>query len=485
MPNRESNHRGRMGRDDIRVSRYVPDGSDGVGATGSAGAARQRAPQRGQHSAPRRRTGSSDVRVLRPEGDSRMQPPARANLARAYAERRRKEQRSHAARCGIIIAVACVAALAVGIVAVWGGASLAWPPFGGSGDSADAATQGDDQGIQGTQDSDGPQDASRPSRSTALENDGGIVMTLGGSADTYVRRGEGYVDGGCYAHDRNDGMITDKVTASGEVDATALGDYTVTYTVEDSAGMVATVTRTVHVVDDVDGGWDADGISVFMYHDVYDAANPPKGASDDQNLISTTLLDQQLSWLNEKGYYFPSWAEVRAYVEGGHSLPAKSVVLTFDDGSEGFLAYAIPLLESHRIPATSFVVCSDSDIQDKLSNYASPYVDFQSHSYDMHRAGTSGKGHGGRIYDLTAAEVAGDLEKSADILKSSDAFAYPYGDVSDAAPSGVGQAGFLLAFTTQYGQVHQGDDYARLKRMRVFGTYELGSFEYQAAHGVG
>lgn len=476
MANRENSYKGRGGRDSIRVSHYVPEqtGEKGPG-NDSASDAQRRAQERGQRGGQRRRQSASDVRVLRPGVVPGTQPPARAERARTYAERHRKEQRSRTVRRGILIAVACGVALVVGIVAARGGVGSLLPDNAGSGSGNEPATQG----------ASGSQSAEQGARATGAQNDGSIVMTLGGSADTYVKRGEGYVDGGCYAHDRTDGMITDKVTASGEVDTTTLGDYTVTYTVEDSAGMVATATRTVHVVDDVDGGWDDDGISVFMYHDVYNAANPPEGASSDQNLISTTMLDQQLSWLNENGYYFPSWAEARAYIEGGHSLPAKSVVLTFDDGSEGFLTYAIPLLENHKIPATSFVICSDSDIQDKLSNYASPYVDFQSHSYDLHRAGTSGKGHGGRIYDLTSDEVAEDLKQSADILKTSDAFAYPFGDVSDAAPAGVEQAGFLLAFTTQYGQVHPGDDPMQLKRMRVFGTYELGSFEYQAAHGIG
>lgn len=476
MANRENNYKGRGGRDSIRVSHYVPEqtGEKGPG-NDSASDAQRRAQERGQRGDRRRRQSASDVRVLRPGVVPGAQPPARAEQARTYAERHRKEQRSRAVRRGVLIAVACVVALVVGVVVARGGMGSLLPDADGSSSGSEPASQGT-SGSQGT---------TQSAQATGIQNDGSIVMTLGGSADTYVKRGEGYVDGGCYAYDRADGMITDKVTASGEVDTTTLGDYTVTYTVKDSAGMVATATRTVHVVDDVDGGWDDDGISVFMYHDVYDAANPPEGASSDQNLISTTLLDQQLSWLNENGYYFPSWAEVRAYIEGGHSLPAKSVVLTFDDGSEGFLTYAIPLLENHKIPATSFVICSDSDIQDKLSNYASPYVDFQSHSYDLHRAGTSGKGHGGRIYDLTSDEVAEDLKQSADILKTSDAFAYPFGDVSDAAPAGVEQAGFLLAFTTQYGQVHPGDDPMQLKRMRVFGTYELGSFEYQAAHGVG
>lgn len=484
MAYRENNHRGRVGRDDIRVSRYVPEAPDANGAeTGVGGSVRQQSVRRdqrpSQRSGQRRRQSASEVRVLMPAEPARTQPPARAEQARAYAERHRKEKRSRAVRRGVIIAVACAVALAIGLVAAHGGAGFPLPSLGGQSEGGEASTPGE-------QGSDASQDAGQGSQpAAAAENDGRIVMSLGGGADTYVKHGEGYVDGGCYAHDRDDGMITDKVTASGEVDTTTLGDYTVTYTVEDSAGMVATATRTVHVVDDVDGGWDDDGVSVFMYHDVYDAANPPEGAADDQNLISTTLLDQQLSWLNENGYYFPSWAEVRAYVEGGHSLPAKSVVLTFDDGSEGFLTYAIPLLERHKIPATSFVICSDSDIQDKLTNHASPYVDFQSHSYDLHRAGTSGKGHGGRIFDLSSAEIAEDLEKSADLLKTSDAFAYPFGDVSDAAPSAVKQSGFLLAFTTQYGQVHVGDDPTQLKRMRVFGTYELGSFEYQAAHGIG
>ena len=312
--------------------------------------------------------------------------------------------------------------------------------------------------------------------STGLPNDGRIVMTLAGSADTYVKRGESYVEGGCYAHDAADGQITDKVTASGTVDAQTAGDYTITYTVSDSAGYVATATRTVHVVDEVDGGWDADGIAVFMYHDVYDPANPPEGATTNQNMISTTSLDEQLQWLNDHSYYYPSWAELAAYIEGKHSLPERSCALTFDDGTQGFLNLAIPELEKHKIPATSFLICSDADVLDKLSQHASPYVVFQSHSYDMHRAGYTQKGHGGRIFDMSEEDIVADLDRSAQILKTKDAFAYPFGDVSDIAPEAVKDAGFQLAFTTQYGLVQPGDDAMQLKRMRIFGTYGLDSF---------
>ncbi len=148
MANRENNYRGRVERDDIRVSRYVPeDPVEKVAGSGSASDGQRRVQQRGQ----RLRQPAGDVRVLRPGDGYRTQPPARAEQARAYAERHRKEQRSRAVRRGIIIAVACVAALVVGIVVARGGAGLALPSLGGSGSGDASATQGE-QGTDFSQD---------------------------------------------------------------------------------------------------------------------------------------------------------------------------------------------------------------------------------------------------------------------------------------------------------------------------------------------
>lgn len=387
---------------------------------------------------------------------------SRAEEARGYAERRVKKEsrrRRH-------IAAFIIAAIAVALCVVAAGHGL----------MKNEGKQPEEQNTTAAEEQTTDETEDTSEDSTGLPNDGRIVMTLAGSADTYVKRGESYTEGGCYAHDATDGQITDKVTASGTVDAQTAGDYTITYTVSDSAGYVATATRTVHVVDEVDGGWDTDGIAVFMYHDVYDPANPPEGATTNQNMISTTSLDEQLQWLNDHSYYYPSWAELAAYIEGKHSLPERSCVLTFDDGTQGFLNLAIPELEKHKIPATSFLICSDADVLDKLSQHASPYVVFQSHSFDMHRAGYTQKGHGGRIFDMSEEDIVADLDRSAQILKTKDAFAYPFGDVSDIAPEAVKDAGFQLAFTTQYGLVQPGDDAMQLKRMRIFGTYGLDSF---------
>ena len=238
-----------------------------------------------------------------------------------------------------------------------------------------------------------------------LAPDGRITMTLCGSHETIVRTGEAYVEPGCLARDAEEGSLSDRMQVSGDVDTSKPGTYTVTYTVVNDAGMTARAERTVRVTDEVDAGWDEDGISVMMYHYVYDPADPPEYL--DANYVSTGELSEQLAWLVERGFYFPSWAELRAYVDGTHSLPDKSVILTFDDGEYGFLNLGIPLLEQYGVPATSFIECSRGDIEEVLRDYASPYVCFESHSYDMHHAGSTAIGHGGAIYDLSGARLKG------------------------------------------------------------------------------
>jgi len=55
------------------------------------------------------------------------------------------------------------------------------------------------------------------------------------------------------------------------------------------------------------------------------------------------------------------------------------------------------------------------------------------------------------------------------MLGSGEAFAYPFGDYTDTCEAAVKEAGFLCAFTTEYGKVHPGDDPYLLPRIRVNG----------------
>lgn len=297
-----------------------------------------------------------------------------------------------------------------------------------------------------------------------------VIMTLNGDADTIVLAGEEYLEAGCHAVQTGVEDITDAVEVTGEVDASTPGSYTVTYKATTSDGRYADATRTVHVVEDMDAAAD---VPVLMYHWVYTAMAPPEDL--DGNYILDTDLEQHLQYLQANDYYYPSFQEVRAFVDGTHSLPEKSIVLTFDDGEQGFLDYGVPLLNEYEVPATSFLICSDGDAAYKAEAYASEFVRFQSHSYDMHRAGSS-VGQGGILHAMSQQEIYDDALAAEEILGDVEAMAYPFGDNNETAWAALEEAGVLCAFTVQNDRISPGENPYALDRVRISGSYTLDGF---------
>lgn len=216
------------------------------------------------------------------------------------------------------------------------------------------------------------------------------------------------------------------------------------------------------------------GLSICMYHYVYDKDNPPKEKLN-SNFIEVHALEEELKYLTENNYYFPTWEEVEKFVSGDYLLPEKSVVLTFDDGAYSFLNLGVPLFEKYKVPVTSFLI-GNIDGEKKVKKYASEYMTFQSHSYNMHRGGGN-IGHGGIFPVMNHDDAVADLQKSIEIGGNGDAFAYPYGDYNDSCVKAVKDAGFKCAVTTEYGRAKPGGDPLLLPRIRMSKDQSLESFK--------
>ncbi len=65
-----------------------------------------------------------------------------------------------------------------------------------------------------------------------------IVMNLNGSAHTYVKQNQKYIESGCHAIDKIEGNLTDKVKIEGNVDTSKPGKYEVVYKVKTNRGRV-------------------------------------------------------------------------------------------------------------------------------------------------------------------------------------------------------------------------------------------------------
>lgn len=88
-------------------------------------------------------------------------------------------------------------------------------------------------------------------RSKAFALDNTVpVIAVSGTNPINIISGSIYSDAGATAIDNSDGNITPSISVTSNVDTSAIGSYTVTYNVSDTAGNVAVpVTRTVKVLD--------------------------------------------------------------------------------------------------------------------------------------------------------------------------------------------------------------------------------------------
>ncbi|MEU9008430.1 polysaccharide deacetylase family protein [Streptomyces sp. NPDC048479] len=195
---------------------------------------------------------------------------------------------------------------------------------------------------------------------------------------------------------------------------------------------------------------------VLAYHDV----RPDSGGN--RYVVTPHQLDAQLTALRAAGYRTLTADQFVSYFQGG-AVPRRSVLLTFDDGTDGLWRYADRILERHHQHATSFLISG------RVGKHRPYYLsweevgrmarsgrwDFQDHTHDLHSRGVVGPdGRKGsfltnRIYDPAGGEleslahyqtrVRSDLAASLRDFTSHGLprprlFAYPFSDADGARP---------------------------------------------------
>jgi peptidoglycan/xylan/chitin deacetylase (PgdA/CDA1 family) len=134
-------------------------------------------------------------------------------------------------------------------------------------------------------------------------------------------------------------------------------------------------------------------IPVLTYHDIVSQKN------GDTFAITAAELRRQLDYLAHAGYHPISLRALERAGDGKEALPAKPVLLTFDDGYKSYYDIAFPLLRERGFPSVISLVTSWTDQRsepeytsaqfmswDELRRLArSPLVEVLSHTDDLHR----------------------------------------------------------------------------------------------------
>ena len=296
------------------------------------------------------------------------------------------------------------------------------------------------------------------------------VITLKGKGEVTIYLNTKYSDAGVNATDNYDGDISNKVEVDNNVNVDEIGEYLVNYKVADSSGNETTAKRVVKVIKRPIVH--RDGVAVLNYHFFY-AGNSSCGI----NCISISKFEEQLKYLKENGYKTLTMDEFRSWMYGEINVPAKSVLITIDDGAQGTGKHngnlLIPMLEKYQTHATLFLITGWWGI----NNYKSSYLDVESHTHNMHTEGyCSNVSRGAKILCLSHDEVVDDLKKSIAITNSTNAFCYPFYAYNEQTINILKEVGFKLAFAGGNYKANRSSNKYAIPRFHIYDNITMDEF---------
>ena len=211
-------------------------------------------------------------------------------------------------------------------------------------------------------------------------------------------------------------------------------------------------------------------IPVINYHFFYDGT---KEACNERICLDIANFRQELDYLRDNGYKTLTMDEFTKWMYGEIELPQKSVLLTIDDGAFGTGKHngnhLIPILEEYNMHATLFLISGWW----AKENYISKNLDIQSHTFDMHQAGSCGKG---QVVCATHDELLNDLQKSLQIVDNNNSFCFPFYSYSDASVQTVKEAGFKIAFIGGSRNARRSDNKYLIPRYPIYKDTSLNQF---------
>ena len=182
--------------------------------------------------------------------------------------------------------------------------------------------------------------------------------------------------------------------------------------------------------------------------------------------LKKSIFDEHLKYLKDNGYNTLSVKDLDLWLDRKIELPAKSVLITVDDGAMGTDTHLIELLEKYDLRATLFLITSWWD-KDK---YKSHNLDIQSHGDNLHvERYCNGVSRGAKGLCLSKKELVDDLKKSIKKLDGENtAFCYPFYLYNKNMLDAMKEVGFKLGFAGGDRKVKRTDDKYMLPRYIIY-----------------
>lgn len=217
----------------------------------------------------------------------------------------------------------------------------------------------------------------------------------------------------------------------------------------------------------------AGGVPILTYH--YVDYNPNKSdTARDALSVTPDKFDAQMGYLSQNGYTPVTLDTLYAIFSKQASMPAKPVVLTFDDGYDNFYRVVYPILQKYNFHAVAFIptgLIGGSYYMnwDQIKEIQkSGLVTFEGHSVTHPNLA-------GMSYDSAYKQ----LVDSKHVLQSQTGYpvnfvAYPFGSTNGSVQAAAQKAGYVGGVGTGYGKAYNPS--MNMRRIKVSGSWNISQF---------
>ena len=217
-------------------------------------------------------------------------------------------------------------------------------------------------------------------------------------------------------------------------------------------------------------------IPVLLFHRV--TKGVPVGTR--HGIYVTELeFEKQLAFLKRRGYTTLTFTGLKQILEGKQKMPARPVMLTFDDGYEDNALNAFPILRKFSFTAVIFLIgnrtikTNEWDVKDgepelnllnddQVKTMDAYGIEFGAHSF-THK----------NLTEIPLLDAEKEIYKSKTavaerVRKPVISFAYPYGKANEDVKRIVHDAGFSFGIASDSGPRNISKDFYEVRRIQIF-----------------
>ena len=191
--------------------------------------------------------------------------------------------------------------------------------------------------------------------------------------------------------------------------------------------------------------------------------------------VSIPEFSDQMRYLYDNGFTAITISTLVDVILYGGELPAKPIVITFDDGNIGVYENAFPIMQSYNYPGVFYIVASRiRDVEgfvnvEQIIEMADAGWEIGSHSF-THQDIT--KDHSIADYEIRQSKLALEAALDLDI----NTFAYPFGEIDDYVVQVVINSLYTSGMGLGLSKTHALYNLFYLNRIEIQGDYSFERF---------